>query len=87
LSNRAKERTGKVVSDKMDKTVVVLIKREFAHPLYKKKIVRSKRIKAHDERNKCCEGDIVRITESRPLSKGKCWRVTKILRSEEKENA
>ncbi|GAI22118.1 unnamed protein product, partial [marine sediment metagenome] len=53
MSNRAKERTGKVVSDKMDKTVVVLIKREFAHPMYKKKIVRSKRVKVHDELDKC----------------------------------
>ena len=87
MSNRAKERTGKVVSDKMDKTVVVLIKREFAHPMYKKKIVRSKRVKVHDELDKCRKGDIIRIRESRPLSKGKCWRVIKILRSEEKENA
>jgi len=87
LSNRAKERTGKVVSDKMDKTVVVLIKREFAHPMYKKKMVRSKRVKVHDELDKCRKGDIITIREGRPLSKGKCWRVTKILRSEEKENA
>lgn len=87
MPNRAKERVGQVVSDKMDKTVVVLVKREFAHPLYKKKIVRSKRIKAHDERNKCREGDLVRITEGRPLSREKCWRVTKILRSEEKKKA
>ncbi len=87
MSNRAKERTGKVVSDKMDKTVVVLIKREFAHPMYRKKIVRNKRVKVHDELDKCRKGDIIRIRESRLLSKGKCWRVTEILSSEEKENA
>ncbi len=87
MSNRTKERTGKVVSEKMDKTVVVLIKREFAHPMYKKRIVRSKRVKVHDERDKCRKGDTIRIKESRPLSKEKCWRVIKILKSEEKENA
>lgn len=84
MTNRAKERTGEVVSDKMDKTVVVLIKREFAHPLYKKKIVRSKRIKAHDEHNKCRKGDIVRVIETRPLSKGKTWRVAQVLIPAEK---
>ena len=76
-----------MVSEKMDKTVVVLIKREFAHPMYKKRIVRSKRVKVHDERDKCRKGDTIRIKESRPLSKEKCWRVIKILKSEEKENA
>jgi len=85
LSNRAKERVGEVVSDKMDKTVVVLVKREFAHPLYKKKIIKSKRIKAHDEHNKCRKGDIVKIVESRPLSKEKCWRIAQILTPAEKE--
>lgn len=84
MTNRAKERTGEVVSDKMDKTVVVIIKREFAHPLYKKKIVRSKRIKAHDEHNKCRKGDIVRVIETRPLSKGKTWRVAQVLIPAEK---
>lgn len=84
MTNRAKERTGEVVSDKMDKTVVVIIKREFAHPLYKKKIVRSKRIKAHDEHNKCRKGDIVRVIETRPLSKEKTWRVAQVLIPAEK---
>ena len=84
MTNRAKERTGEVVSDKMDKTVVVLIKREFAHPLYKKKIVRSKRIKAHDEHNKCRKGDIVKVIETRPLSKEKTWRVAQVLIPAEK---
>jgi len=86
LTNRAKERTGEVVSDKMDKTVVVLIKREFAHPLYKKKIVRSRRIKAHDEHNKCRKGDIVRVIETRPLSKEKTWRVAQVLIPAEKNS-
>ena len=86
MSNSAKERTGEVVSDKMDKTVVVLVKREFAHPMYKKKTVRSKKIKVHDELDRCRKGDVVRIIESRPMSKGKCWRVTKIVSSQEKEN-
>ena len=87
MSNRAKERMGEVVSDKMDKTVVVLIKREFAHPMYKKKMVARKRVKVHDELDKCRKGDIVRIRESRPLSKGKCWRVAKILKSQAQESA
>lgn len=86
MTNRAKERTGEVVSDKMDKTVVVLIKREFAHPLYKKKIVRSRRIKAHDEHNKCRKGDIVRVIETRPLSKEKTWRVAQVLIPAEKNS-
>ena len=86
MSNRAKERVGEVVSDKMDKTVVVLIKREFAHPLYKKKTVRSKRVKVHDEHNKCRKGDIVRIIENRPLSKEKWWRVAQILIPAEKNS-
>ncbi len=86
MTNKAKERTGEVVSDKMDKTVVVLIKREFAHPLYKKKIVRSKRIKAHDEHNKCGKGDIVRVIETRPLSKEKTWRVAQVLIPAEKNS-
>lgn len=85
MSNKAKERVGKVVSDKMDKTVVVEIKREFAHPLYKKKIIKSKRVKVHDEHNECHKGDIVKIVENRPLSKEKCWRVAQILTSAEKE--
>lgn len=84
MNNRAKEKTGEVVSDKMDKTVVVLIKREFAHPLYKKKIIRSRRIKAHDEHNKCRKGDIVRVIETRPLSKEKTWRVAQVLIPAEK---
>lgn len=74
-----KERTGEVVSDKMDKTVVVMVNREFAHPLYGKRIKRRKKIKAHDEKNLCRKGDVVKIAETRPLSKDKHWRVTEIL--------
>lgn len=76
---RRKVRIGTVVSDKMDKTVVVSCERQFAHPIYKKIIKRSARFKAHDEANDCKVGDRVRIMESRPLSKDKRWRVVEIL--------
>jgi small subunit ribosomal protein S17 len=75
--------TGRVVSDKMDKTVVVAVTRTFQHPLYKKTIKRIARFKAHDEENKCKTGDTVQIVESRPLSRDKRWQVIKILKSEE----
>jgi small subunit ribosomal protein S17 len=74
-----KERVGVVVSDKMDKTVVVAIESRTAHPKYGKIIVRTKRYKAHDEENKCKTGDQVRIQETRPLSKTKRWAVVDIL--------
>jgi len=74
---------GRVVSNKMDKTVVVAVTRIFQHPLYKKTIKRIARFKAHDEENKCKAGDMVQIVESRPLSKDKRWQVIKILKSEE----
>ncbi len=76
---RRKVREGIVVSDKMDKTVVVLVEREVRHPLYGKRMRLSKRFKAHDETNACREGDRVRIMETRPLSKEKRWRVVEIL--------
>ena len=76
---RRKVRIGTVVSDKMEKTVVVSCERQFAHPIYKKIIKRSARFKAHDEANDCKVGDKVRIMESRPLSKDKRWRVVEIL--------
>jgi len=76
---RRKTRVGVVVSDKMDKTVVVAVTRQFPHPLYKKIIKRTKRYKAHDEANTCGMGDVVRIAETRPLSKDKRWRVQTIL--------
>ena len=77
--NERKTREGVVVSDKMDKTVVVSIVEKYKHPLYKKTVTRTKRIKAHDEENACGVGDRVEITETRPLSKDKCWRVSKIV--------
>jgi small subunit ribosomal protein S17 len=70
---------GRVVSDKMDKTVVVLVERVFRHPLYKKTVIKSKKYKAHDENNECRIGDIVEIMETRPLSKEKYFRVTRII--------
>lgn len=70
---------GKVVSDKMEKTVVVLIERSKTHPIYKKSFTISKRYKAHNEENKAKTGDIVEITESRPLSATKRWVVTKVV--------
>jgi small subunit ribosomal protein S17 len=72
--------TGEVVSDKMDKTVVVSVERRFLHPLYKKYVTRRKRYHAHDAKNSCGLGDAVRLVETRPLSKTKRWRVAAILR-------
>jgi len=74
-----KTRVGVVVSDKMDKTVVVAVERRVAHPLYGKQVVRTKKYHAHDEENQAREGDLVRIMETRPLSKTKRWRVVEIL--------
>ncbi len=73
-----KERVGLVVSDKMDKTVVVAVENRSAHPKYGKIVVRTKRYKAHDEENKCKIGDRVRIQETRPLSRTKRWAVVDI---------
>lgn len=74
-----KVRIGKVVSDKMDKTVVVSVEITELHPLYKKTITRTKNYKAHDENNEAHTGDTVSIMETRLLSKDKCWRVVEIL--------
>ena len=74
-----KVRTGLVVSDKMDKTVVVAITRRVPHPVYGKMVTRTKRLKAHDEENSAKAGDTVRIMETRPLSKDKRWRVVEIV--------
>ncbi|GAB5046898.1 30S ribosomal protein S17 [Thermodesulfovibrio sp. TK110] len=71
---------GTVVSDKMDKTVVVSVERIFQHPLYKKTIKTKKKYKAHDEENKCKLGDMVEIIESRPISKTKRWRILRIIK-------
>ena len=74
-----KVRVGKVVSDKMDKTVVVIVEDRVAHKTYKKIIGRTYRLKAHDENNECGIGDRVRVMETRPLSKDKRWRVVEII--------
>ena len=74
-----KTRVGKVVSDKMDKTIVVAVEDRVAHPLYKKIIKRTYKLKAHDENNECGIGDTVRVMETRPLSKDKRWRLVEII--------
>jgi small subunit ribosomal protein S17 len=76
---KRKIRTGSVVSDVMDKTVVVEVRDSAQHPVYGKIVRRNKKLKAHDERNECKAGDTVRIAETRPLSKSKRWRVVEIL--------
>ena len=73
-----RQATGKVVSDKMDKTVTVLIERRVKHPIYGKYVTKSTKLKAHDENNECKSGDVVTIEESRPLSKSKSWTLVKI---------
>jgi small subunit ribosomal protein S17 len=76
---RRKVRTGVVVSDKMDKTVLVRVDRKVRHPLYKKTVARSNKLAAHDESNEAHVGDTVRVMETRPLSKSKRWRVVEIV--------
>ena len=82
-----RQMSGVVISDKMDKTVVVQIDRIVQHTMYKKYIRRRTRLKAHDEQNRCTVGDKVRIRESRPLSRDKTWRVMEILESSAKKAA
>ena len=76
-----KERVGTVVSDKMDKTVVVAVENRFPHPLYQKIISRTARYKVHDSENNCKLGDQVRIVETRPMSATKRWKVSEVIRS------
>jgi len=71
--------TGRVVSDKMDKTITVLVERRVPHPLYKKYIRRSSKLHAHDEKNECQEGDTVTIAQCRPLSKSKTWTLVEVV--------
>ena len=78
-----KTKVGRVVSDKMDKTVVVAVERTMHHPLYGKTIRKTSRYKAHDAENQCRTGDKVKIMETRPLSKGKSWRLVEILEKSE----
>ena len=77
--NLRKVRTGKVVSDKMDKTIVVAIQDNVKHPLYGKIVKRTYKLKAHDENNECRVGDTVKVMETRPLSKDKRWRLVEIV--------
>ena len=77
--NLRKTRTGKVISDKMDKTIVVAIEEHVKHPLYKKIVKDTYKLKAHDENNECHIGDNVKVMETRPLSKDKRWRLVEII--------
>ncbi|MBR5348591.1 MAG: 30S ribosomal protein S17 [Lachnospiraceae bacterium] len=77
--NLRKTRTGKVVSNKMDKTIVVAVEDNVKHPLYKKIVKRTYKLKAHDEENACGIGDKVKVMETRPLSKDKRWRLVEII--------
>ncbi len=79
IDARKKIMTGLVVSDKMEKTIVVQVSNRTLHPIYKKYVVSTKKFKAHDERNEAHEGDTVRIMECRHLSKDKCWRLVEIV--------
>lgn len=79
VKSRRKRQIGIVVSDKMDKTIVVKVERRFRHPLYKKVILKHKKYYAHDERNEAKKGDLVLIEETRPLSRLKRWRLVQIL--------
>ena len=83
MESKHKTRIGCVVSNKMDKTVVVTVETSRHHPLYKKTIKRTVKYKAHDENNECGQGDIVRIVETRPLSRHKRWRVAEIITKRE----
>ena len=77
--NLRKERVGVVVSNKMDKSVVIMVERKVKHPKYGKFVKKSSKFMAHDEKNECNIGDTVRIMETRPLSKNKCWRLVEIV--------
>ena len=77
--NLRKTRTGKVVSDKMDKTIVVAIEDHVKHHLYKKIVKKTYKLKAHDENNECRKGDTVKVMETRPLSKDKRWRLVEVV--------
>lgn len=77
--NLRKERIGVVVSNKMDKSIVIKVERKVKHPMYGKFVKKSTKFMAHDEKNECNIGDTVRIMETRPLSKNKCWRLVEII--------
>ena len=77
--NLRKERIGIVASNKMEKSISVLVERKMKHPIYGKFVNKSRKFIAHDEKNECNEGDLVKIMETRPISKNKCWRLVEIL--------
>ena len=79
MKTKRKTRIGRVISNKMDKTAVVVVETTKHHPLYRKTIKKTVKYKVHDEKNECGEGDIVRVIETRPLSKQKRWRVAEII--------
>lgn len=78
VRSRRKERTGEVISDKMNKTIIVLVKRRFQHPRYKKVVTSYRKFYAHDDKGVAKVGDHVRIQETRPISKTKCWRLVEV---------
>jgi len=79
VRNLRKEKVGVVVSDKMDKSIIVAVKRKVKHPMYGKYVNKTTKFRAHDESNTCNTGDTVKIMETRPLSKTKCWRLVEII--------
>ena len=79
MSSNARLLSGVVVSDKADKTITVKVERKVKHPKYGKFVLRTKKYSAHDENNECGEGDIVKIMETKPISKNKCWRLVEII--------
>jgi small subunit ribosomal protein S17 len=80
VANNRKSMSGTVVSDKMDKTVVIVVERKFSHPKFKKVVKTTRRFKVHDEKNECRSGDLITISETRPLSKDKRWRLSGIIK-------
>ncbi len=83
-SKKIRTITGRVISDKMDKTITVLVERKVKHPIYGKFMKRSTKLHAHDEENTCQEGDIVSVTSCRPLSKSKAWKMVEIIERKNK---
>ena len=79
MRNLRKERIGVVTSNKMDKSIVVSVERKEKHPLYGKFVMKTSKFTAHDEKNECNSGDTVKIMETRPISKNKCWRLVEII--------
>jgi small subunit ribosomal protein S17 len=77
--NLRKERTGVVISNKMEKSIIIAVKRKVKHPIYGKFVNKTTKLMAQDDKNECNIGDVVRIMETRPLSKKKCWRLVKII--------